>query len=166
MYTRRAASTRGSTSYFIQLSDTLRRTPSTYHPNRLPKSPVPPLKLNPPFAFAVANEPYGPLTGPPSPKGILLSSTFAISLGGGFFCVDGVGPFFFVSRSGIGIAFGSSFGVSFGLDSVSPFDWLANTFCVSICGLGSGMLLTRVALIAPPPPVVPPQLSPRLKGIR
>src|SRR5580698_1384960 len=166
MYTRRAASTRGSTSYFIQLSDTLRRTPSTYQPKRLPKSPVPPLKLNPPLAFEVVNEPYGPLTGPPCPKGILLSSSFATCCGGGFFCVVGVGPFFFVSFSGMGIAFGSSFGVSFGFDSVSPFDSLANTFCVSVCGLGKGMVLTSVALMAPPPPVVPPQLSPRLKGIR
>src|SRR5580698_2593463 len=102
MYARRAVSTRGSTSYFIQLSETLRRTPSTYQPKRLPKSPVPPLKLSPPLAFGVENEPYGPLTGPPSPNGILLSSAFATSFGGGFFCVDCIGAFFLVSRSGIG----------------------------------------------------------------
>src|SRR5580704_3021259 len=109
IYTRRAVSTRGSTSYFSQLSDTLRRTPSTYHPKRLPKSPVPPLKLRPPFAPPAENEPYGPLTGPPSPKGILLSSsTFATCLGGGFFCADSCRPFFGVSCSGIGMALGSS----------------------------------------------------------
>src|SRR5579862_7331862 len=85
MYTRRAVSTRGSTSYFSQFSETLRRTPSTYHPKRLPKSPVPPLKLSPPLAPPAENDPYGPLTGPPSPKGILLSSTLATSFGGGFF---------------------------------------------------------------------------------
>src|ERR1022692_4284916 len=98
----------GSTSYFNQFSDTLRRTPSTYQPKRLPKSPLPPVKLRPPFAPPAANDPYGPLTGPPWPNGTRLSSTLAISFGAGFFCADSRGPFFLASGAGIGIALGSS----------------------------------------------------------
>src|SRR5271157_790317 len=166
MYTRRAVSMRGSISYFIQLSETLRLTASTYHPKRLPKSPEPPVKLRPPLVPPTANDPYGPLTGPPWPNGILFSSTLATSLGGGFFCVDSRGPLCFASRSGIGIAFGSSLRLSLGCDCASPFDSLARTFWVSAGGVGNGIVLTRVALIAPPPPAVPPQLSPRRLGIR
>src|SRR6266568_3843996 len=51
-YTRRASPMRGSISYFSQLSETFRRTVSTYHPKRVPKSPPPPVKPNPPFARA------------------------------------------------------------------------------------------------------------------
>src|SRR5271157_1515773 len=64
------------------------------------------------------------------------------------------------------MAFGSSFGISLGCDCASPFDSLASTFCVSAGGVGNGILLTSVALMAPPPPAVPPQLSPRLLGIK
>src|SRR5450755_3063853 len=156
----------GSISYFSQFSETLRRTPSTYQLKWLPKSPVPPVKLKPPLVLPEVNEPYGPLTGPPSPNGILFSSTFATSFGGGFFWAISCGPLRLASRSGIGMAFGSSFGVSLGCDCASPFDWLASTFWVCVGAVGRGMLLTKVALIAPPPPVVPPQLSPRLLGIR
>src|ERR1019366_6752251 len=157
---------RGSISYLSQFSETWRRPASTYQPKRLPKSPLPPVKLRPPLVPPAANAPYGPLTGPPWPKGIWFSSTFATSLGDGFFCVDSRCPLSLVSRSGIGIAFGSSLGVFLGGDCASPFDSLASTFCVSVCGAGSGMLLTSVALSAPPPPLVPPQLSPRVLGIR
>jgi len=75
-------------------------------------------------------------------------------------------PFSLASRAGIGMALGSSFGVSFGCDCERPFDSLASTFCASGCALGSGMLLTSVALIALPPPSVPPQFSPRPLGMR
>src|SRR5438132_1413341 len=79
-YTRRASPMRGSISYFSQLSETFRRTVSTYHPKRVPKSPPPPVKPNPPFAPPALNVPYGPLTGPPCPKGTTL---LASSTGGG-----------------------------------------------------------------------------------
>src|SRR5271166_2590211 len=63
------------------------------------------------------------------------------------------------------MAFGSSLGDSLGGDWDKPFDSLASTFCASGCTLGNGMLLTSVALIAPPPPWVPPQFSPRPLGM-
>src|SRR6185369_2290423 len=71
--------------------------------------------------------------------------------------------FFFVSLSGIGIAFTSGSTSSFGFDSVSPLDSLATIFCVSTCGFGRGIVLTRVALMASPPKLSPPQLLPELR---
>ena len=65
-----------------------------------------------------------------------------------------------VSFSGIGIASGVGSSFTWGNDCVSPFDSLARMFCVSVAACGSGMVLTRVALMALPPEPVPPQDSP------
>src|ERR1017187_7316686 len=65
----------------------------------------------------------------------------------------------------MGSDLGSSVGISFGFDCERPFDSLASTFCASGCAFGRGMLVTSVALIAPPPPLAAPQFSPRPLGI-
>src|SRR3954447_25862757 len=65
-----------------------------------------------------------------------------------------------VGLSGIGIASGGAFSSTFGSDFVSPFESLATMFSVCTCGRGKGILLTRLALIASPPIVSPPQLLP------
>src|SRR5581483_10061756 len=117
-YTRRASRMLGSTSYLSQFSETLRRTASTYQAKRLPKSPPVPVKPNPPFALGVLNVPYGPLTGPPWPKGTTLLGSGSGSTGRVGCCT--LACFFgaglrLLSFSGIGIASGSS---AFGLGRV------------------------------------------------
>src|SRR4029077_19462578 len=165
-YTRCAVLMRGSTSYFSQFSETFCCTTFTYQAYREPKSPPPPVKPKPPLAPLALNVPYGPLTGPPWPKGTTLSDS---STGSGFAfslvaLVFGTG-LVFVILSGIGIASGSfsSTGSGLGSDCVIPFESLARTFWVWVGVDGSGMLLTRVTPMASPPPPAP-QPSPWLPG--
>src|SRR5229473_5794077 len=141
----------GSTS--VQFSCTFRCTTSTYQPYLLPKSPIAPVKLNPPLTLLAVNTPLGPLTGPPWPKGTRLSSGGGVR---GFSGLVRCSGFFFALRSGIGRASGCC-STAFGCDSVSPLDSLATRFCVCSVGAGRGTeaRLTRVALMATGDAVLP-----------
>src|SRR5580765_6496486 len=159
IYTRWAEVIRGSTSYFIQFSETFRWMTCTYQAYLVPKSPPPPVIPKPPLAPPALNEPYGPLTGPPSPKATWLSSDSGAAWA---FCFDSVICFclglIFLFFPWISIASGS-FSSIFGCDCVSPFDSLASTFCVWDGLAANGTELTNVAPIASPPPPEP-QVSP------
>src|SRR5579863_4008974 len=151
----------GSTSYFSQFSETFCCTTRTYHAYRLPKSPPPPVNPNPPLAPPALKVPYGPLTGPPCPKGTTLFAS-TCGCGSGFRWVSlttGLGfGLVFAFLSGIGIASGSLTSGR-GSECVRPFDSFASTFSSGAGRAGSGTVLTSVTPSASPPPPAP-QLEP------
>src|SRR5208282_2141346 len=126
----------------------------TYHPYLVPKSPPPPVTPKPPLAPPAANVPYGPLTGPPSPKATWLVSSSGCGSG---LALVGAGGFFGLILEflpWISMASGS-FSSTFGSDLVTPLDSLARTFWVWAGVVGKGTELTRVTPMASPPPPVP-----------
>ena len=89
------------------------------------------MKPNPPLAPLALNVPYGPLTGPPCPKGTSLSASTRAA-GCGFCCVGaGLGLRLDLGGSCPGSESRPALSPSgLGCDCVSPLESLARTFCV------------------------------------
>ena len=160
---------RGSTSYFSQFSDTFAAHDIDIPPEAAAKISVAALETEPAFGSARGERTIRAADRAAlAERNLLSSSAFATSFGGGFFCVDSRFWFFrLASRVGNRNRLRLFLWTLPWAATASALwiRWPARSR-LGVCGAGRGMLLTSVALIAPPPPSVPPQLSPRPLGIR